>query len=158
MEHKKEANGAFEEGVSGSTRLRGTSWKQMIVRMRERVEKAEKLLASNRAVKDARLQKKLGMMRLAILNQLEIKKTQEVDTAFLLETIDLINRMEEMLEQYEMDILEWFEFINAIEKKLEEEGMLVEDAELAKQSMRLKSAIDRLRSKLERKGPFKPLD
>jgi len=144
--------------VPRGAKIREIPWKQLIIKMKERIERAERLLEANRKAKDVRLQKKLGMMRLALLHQLEAKKTQEVDIAFLLETIELVNRMEEMLGRYEADIVEWYEFLNAIEKKLEEEGMIYEDEELAKQSARLKSAIESLRSKLEKKGPFKPMD
>jgi len=159
MEHRKRLKEEVlrEKVIPPGSRIREIPWKRLIVRMRDRVEEASKLLLEKRRPTDIRLQKKLGMMRLALLHQMHQKQNQEVDVSFLLETIELITRMEELLNQYEQDVLEWLDFLSGIERKLEEEGVLEGDEELAEQANRLKGAIQNLKTKLEDRGPFKPL-
>jgi len=146
-----------EKVIPPGARIREMPWKQIIVRMRDRVEETGRLLLEKRRPTDVRLQKKLGMMRLALMHQMHAKHGQEVDVAFLLETIELINRMEELLNQYEQDVGEWLDFLSALEKKLEDEGVMDADEELAEQARRLKGAIANLKTKLEDRGPFKPM-
>jgi len=135
--------------VRHGAHVKDIPWKTLIVDMREKVEESSRRLLQKRHTTDVRLDKKLGMMRLALLHQMHAKLKQEVDTKFLIEIIELINRAEELLENYEQDVRDWLEFIELLEKKLEAEGKLEGDEELEEQGTRLKKAINRLKGKLE---------
>lgn len=144
--------------IPPGTKLKDVPWKKLISEMRKKVDESGRRLLEKRHTTDMRLEKKLGMMRLALLQQMHAKLRQEVDARFFLDVIELISRAEELLEQYEHDVSDWLEFLELLEKKLEEEGMLLGDEEALEQGRRLRGAIDKLRRKLEEKGPFKPLE
>ena len=152
MEQRKESL------VPPGTKLREVSWKKLIMSMQKRVEATSRRLLAGRKATDVRVEKKLGMMRLALLHQLQVKMTQEVDTKFFLEVIELINRAEELLEQYEHDVAEWKEFLEILEKKLEEEGLIVSDEELEEEARRMREAVLRLKAKLEKRPPLSPAE
>ncbi len=139
------------------TKLKEIPWKKLVVDMRRKIEQSGNKLIEKRRSTDVRLEKKLGMMRLAILQQMHAKLKQDIDSKFFLDIIELLDRAEELLEEYEHDVTDWLNFLELLERKLEEEGMLLEDEDMIDQSKRLKHAIDRLRTKLEDRGPFKPL-
>lgn len=132
-----------------SKKLRKAPWGSILSTMRQRLKKTGKLLMERRKEKDLRIEKKVGLMRMALLHRLERKAKERVDTSFLLDMIELIQRLEELVENYQSDLEIWVEFLEIIEKKLEEEGLLVEDEEALKQAKRLKKAVERLRTRLE---------
>jgi len=154
---KREHEKGMKLLVPPGTRLREVPWKRLIVEMRKKVEGSSRRLLDKRRSTDVRMEKKLGMMRLALLQRMHAKLKQEIDAQFFLDVIELLTRAEELLEEYEHDVGDWLEFLELLEKKLEEEGLLLEDEELIDQSKRLKGAVDKLRTKLEDRGPFKPL-
>ena len=139
-------------------RLRELPLRDLLVSMRKLVEKTSRLLlAKGGGAAEMRMQKKLGMMRMALLDRMHRKLKESVDVDFFVEMIDFIGRAEELIEQYEHDTTEWQEFLDLLEKKLEAEGIIVETAELKDQNRRLKEAAEKLRAKLEGRPPFRPL-
>ena len=135
-----------------SKRLKQIPWNKLLKNMRSKIEDSERKIDTRRKIDDISTEKKLGMMRLALTHKLQKKMKQEVDTSFFLDIIDLLARATELTELYEEDLEEWIEFLDMIERKLESEGLVVENEEMLEQSRRMKVAIDKLRRKLHGTG------
>jgi len=136
-------------GLSGA-KLREVPWRALVAGMGSRVASSARALASKQAPRDQRTHKKLGMMRLSLQNRvasMHARAKAEVDPAFIIEAVDLVRRMEESIEQYEHDLEAWREFINVLEARLAETG-LITDEEMAEQAKRLTHAITRLKTKI----------
>ncbi len=144
--------------IEQMARLKELPLKDLLIRMRKTVERTSKLLLAKRGAADVRMEKKLGMMRMALLDRMHRKLKEPIDVDFFMEMIEFINRAEELLEEYEHDVSEWQEFLDMLDKKLQEKGIIVEDEELLEQSRRLRGAVDRLRTKLEGRPPFRPME
>lgn len=139
-------------------RAREMPVKEMLIKISEIVERAGKsVLAKRSTPADIRMEKKLGMMRMALLDKMHKKMKENIDVDFMVEMIEFIARAEELIEQYEHDVSEWQEFLDLLERKLEREGVVSSDEDLKEQHSRLKNAVDKLRGKLDEK-PFKPLE
>lgn len=138
-------------------RFREMPLKDMLAKINTLVEGASKKLTAKRATReDRRMEKKLGMMRMALLDRMHKGLKESIDVDFLVEMIEFMARAEELIDQYEHDVSAWEEFLELLEKKLEKEGLVTNDAELNAQMDRLKKAVGRLREKIG-ETPFKPL-
>ena len=139
------------------TKFKEMPLKEMLIRINSVIEEASRTIVAKRATPaDRRMEKKLGMMRMALLDRMHKRLKENVDVDFLVEMIEFMARAEELVEQYEHDVGIWEEFLELLEKKLEKEGLVTSDEELNAQMGRLRKAVGKLREKMDEK-PFKPL-
>ena len=140
----EDEGGNWEGAYAG---LEDKPWDELLALIKDRLAASDDAVAGKERRSDARLQKKLEVIRLALAGKGgEPGERQELNTASLLEVIDLVSRMSDMIESYRGQSREWRAFIKVLERKLEREGAL--EGGDPNEQRRLREAIDKLKTKL----------